>query len=97
RILIGTAILSIPVIYAFWTWVMHDYQRDRLTIFMHPESDLLGQGYNIIQARTAIGGGGWLGQGYLAGSQTQLEFTKVQYSDFIFSVVAEEFGFIGAV
>lgn len=97
RILVGTGILAIPVLYAFWTWVMHDYQRDRLTIFLQPEKDLLGQGYNIIQARTAIGGGGFFGQGYLAGSQTQLEFTKVQYSDFIFSVVAEEFGFIGAV
>jgi rod shape determining protein RodA len=97
RILVGAGILSIPVIGVFWNWVMHDYQRDRLLIFLNPEKDLLGQGYNILQARTAIGGGGMFGQGYLSGTQTQLEFTKVQYSDFIFSVVAEEFGFIGAV
>jgi len=97
RILVTTGLLSIPLVFIFWNWVMHDYQRDRLLIFLDPQKDLLGQGYNIIQARTAIGGGGWLGQGYLSGTQTQLEFTKVQYSDFIFSVVAEEFGFIGAV
>lgn len=97
RILVGTGVLAVPILFVFWNWVMHDYQRDRLLIFLNPEKDLLGQGYNILQARTAIGAGGLLGQGYLSGTQTQLEFTKVQYSDFIFSVVAEEFGFIGAV
>ncbi|HKP52432.1 MAG TPA: rod shape-determining protein RodA [Chloroflexia bacterium] len=97
RILVTTGVLSIPIAFVFWNWVMHPYQRDRLLIFLDPQKDMLGQGYNILQARTAIGGGGWLGQGYLSGTQTQLEFTKVQYSDFIFSVVAEEFGFIGAV
>jgi rod shape determining protein RodA len=97
RILVTTGLLSIPMLFVFWNWVIHDYQRDRLLIFLDPQKDLLGQGYNILQARTAIGGGGLFGQGYLSGTQTQLEFTKVQYSDFIFSVVAEEFGFIGAV
>ena len=97
RILVTAGVLAIPLAFVFWNWVMHPYQRDRLLIFLEPEKDILGQGYNILQARTAIGGGGFLGQGYLSGTQTQLEFTKVQYSDFIFSVVAEEFGFIGAV
>jgi rod shape determining protein RodA len=97
RILVTTGLLAIPFSFVFWTWIMQPYQRDRLLIFLDPQKDLLGQGYNILQARTAIGGGGLLGQGYLSGTQTQLEFTKVQYSDFIFSVVAEEFGFVGAV
>ena len=97
RILLGTALLAVPAIFVFWNWVMHDYQRDRLLIFLNPESDLLGQGYNILQVRAAIGSGGPFGQGFMNGTQSQLGFTKVQYSDFIFSVVAEEFGFIGSI
>ena len=97
RIFIGSAVLAIPAIYAFWTYVMHDYQRNRLLIFLNPESDLLGEGYNLIQTRITIGSGGLFGQGYLHGMQTQGDFIKVQYSDFIFSVVAEQFGFIGGL
>jgi rod shape determining protein RodA len=96
RILVTTGVLLIPALFVFWNWVMRPYQRDRLLIFLRPEADLLGQGYNMIQSRTAIGSGGILGQGFMNGSQSQLGFTKVQYSDFIFSVVAEEFGFIGS-
>lgn len=97
RIFLGAGILSIPAVYVFWQYIMHDYQRDRLTIFLDPTRDLLGDGYNIWQTRITIGSGGWLGQGYLTGTQSQLNFLKVQYSDFIFSVVAEEFGFIGSL
>lgn len=97
RIFVGSAILAIPAIYAFWTYVMHEYQRNRLLIFLNPESDLLGEGYNLIQTRITIGSGGLFGQGYLHGMQTQGDFLKVQYSDFIFSVVAEQFGFIGGI
>ena len=97
RIFAGAALLAIPTLYGFWNWVMHDYQRDRLLIFLNPEKDLLSAGYNIIQARITIGSGGWFGQGFMAGQQSQLEFLKVRYSDFIFSVVCEEFGYIGAL
>ncbi|MDQ6695723.1 MAG: rod shape-determining protein RodA [Chloroflexota bacterium] len=97
RIFVATGLLTLPTLYVFWNYVMHDYQRQRFLIFLHPESDLLGDGYNILQTQITIGSGGWLGQGYMAGSQSQLDFLKVQYSDFIFSVVAEEFGFIGAL
>lgn len=97
RIFIGAGIVAIPALLAFWQWGMQDYQRSRFLVFLNPNSDLLGEGYNIIQARTTIGSGGWFGQGYLAGTQSQLGFLKVQYSDFIFSVVAEEFGFIGSL
>jgi rod shape determining protein RodA len=97
RLFAALGVLAVPATYVFWNYVMHDYQRKRLFIFLDPESDLLGQGYNIIQARISIGSGGWFGQGYMMGTQSQLGFTKVQYSDFIFSVVAEEFGFFGAL
>lgn len=89
--------VAIPAGYVFWNWIMHDYQRDRFLIFLHPESDPSGAGYNIMQARITVGSGGFLGQGYMNGSQSQLEFLKVQYSDFIFSIVAEQFGFVGSV
>ncbi|HUP27530.1 MAG TPA: rod shape-determining protein RodA [Chloroflexia bacterium] len=97
RIFVGTALLAIPAAYVFWNYVMHDYQQKRLLVFLNPESDVLNEGYNILQARITIGSGGWFGQGYMAGTQSQGEFLKVGYSDFIFSVVAEEFGFIGAL
>ena len=90
-------VLAIPAIYVFWTYIMHDYQRDRLTIFLDPEKDPSWGGYNIIQSRIAVGSGGWFGQGYLSGDQSQLEFLKVRYSDFIFSVIGEEFGLIGSL
>ena len=91
------AVLAGPGIWGFWHFVMHDYQQERFLIFLHPESDPSGAGYNIIQARITIGSGGWLGQGYMGGSQSQLGFQKVQYSDFIFSVVAEQFGLLGSI
>jgi rod shape determining protein RodA len=97
RIFALTFGLAIPALYVFWTWIMHDYQRERFLIFLHPESDPNGAGYNILQARITAGSGGAFGQGFLNGSQSQLEFIKVQYSDFIFSVVAEQFGFVGSV
>lgn len=97
RVFAGAGLLAAPTLYVFWTYIMHDYQRQRLLVFLDPERDLLGDGYNIIQARITIGSGGLLGQGYMAGHQSQLEFLKVRYSDFIFSVVAEEFGLIGAL
>ena len=97
RIFVGTALAAVPAGYAFWNWLMHDYQRSRLTIFLNPQSDLLHDGYNIIQARITIGSGGLFGLGYMGGQQSQLDFLKVRYSDFVFSVVAEEFGFVGSL
>lgn len=76
--------------------MLKDYMRDRITIFMHPESDPWGQGYNIIQAQISIGSGGMYGRGFLAGTQSQGHFLRIQHSDFIFSVLAEEMGFVGA-
>ncbi len=87
------ALASLPIIWG----MLKDYMRDRITIFLHPESDPFGQGYNIIQAQISIGSGGMYGRGFLAGTQSQGHFLRIQHSDFIFSVLAEEMGFVGAV
>jgi rod shape determining protein RodA len=73
------------------------YQRARITAFLNPESDPQGSGYHILQSEIAVGNGGWTGQGFLRGNQIQEDFIPVVYSDFIFAVAAEEFGFFGAV
>ncbi|HZK76462.1 MAG TPA: rod shape-determining protein RodA [Candidatus Kapabacteria bacterium] len=76
---------------------LHQYQRNRVQVVLNPELDPLGAGYNVIQTRMAIGSGGITGKGYLKGTQTQLRYVPKQWTDFIISVPAEEFGFIGAV
>jgi rod shape determining protein RodA len=91
------AAVALPLIAFPLIWnAMHDYMRRRLTIFLSPERDPFGEGYNVIQARVSVGSGGWWGRGLGNGTQTQLNFLKVQHSDFIFAVLAEELGFIGA-
>lgn len=89
----GLGVASIPIVWS----LLKEYMRDRITIFLHPESDPWGQGYNIIQAQISIGSGGMFGRGFLTGTQSQGHFLRIQHSDFIFSVLAEELGFVGAV
>lgn len=74
---------------------LKDYQKQRITTFWNPEADPLGSGYQIIQSKVAIGSGGFLGKGFMEGSQTQLRFLPEQHTDFIFAVIGEEFGFLG--
>ena len=76
---------------------LHDYQKLRVLVFLDPNRDPLGAGYQIIQSKVAIGSGGILGKGFLHGSQTKLAFLPMQHTDFIFSVVGEEFGLIGSL
>ncbi|WP_407311909.1 rod shape-determining protein RodA [Desulfosporosinus sp. SB140] len=76
---------------------MQDYQLQRLTVFINPSSDTAGTGYNILQSIWAIGSGGLWGKGYRMGTQTHLNFLPERQTDFIFAVVGEEFGFIGAI
>ncbi len=76
---------------------MHEYQRQRIVTFLSPQEDPLGAGYQIIQSTVAVGSGGLVGKGYLQGTQTKLNFLPAQHTDFIFSVVAEEAGLIGAL
>ena len=73
------------------------HQQRRIQSFIDPSADPLGAGYNAIQARVAIGSGGLFGKGFLHGNQTQLQFIPEQWTDFIYCVIGEEFGFIGAV
>ncbi len=76
---------------------LHDYQRNRILIFLNPKLDPLGAGYTAIQSRIAVGSGGIAGKGWRKGSQTQLNFLPEKHTDFIFSVIAEERGFLGGV
>lgn len=80
----------------FWE-LLKDYQKARLIMFLDPEQDPLGSGYHLIQSRIAIGAGKLWGQGWHQGTQTQLNFIPEQHTDFIFSAVGEEFGFVGSI
>jgi rod shape determining protein RodA len=75
---------------------LHDYQYRRIDTFLDPTADPLGAGYNIIQAKIALGSGGWTGKGFMQGTQSRLNFLPEKQTDFIFTTLAEEFGFIGA-
>jgi rod shape determining protein RodA len=75
---------------------LEDYMRKRLLLFLNPAQDPAAR-YNIDQALISIGSGGWLGKGYASGSQSQLHFLRVRHTDFVFSVIGEEMGFVGAL
>ncbi len=75
---------------------LHDYQYRRIDTFLDPTADPLGAGYNIIQAKIALGSGGWSGKGFMQGTQSRLNFLPEKHTDFIFTTLAEEFGFVGA-
>jgi rod shape determining protein RodA len=94
-LLMVTAIVAIVV--AFQLGIVKDYQIARLTAFADPSADPLQAGYNKAQAEIAIGAGGLTGRGYLNGTQTNLDFVPEQHTDFIFTVVGEELGFVGAM
>ena len=85
--------VAAPVLYHH----LHGYQRQRIITFLNPGSDPLGAGYNIIQSKIALGSGGLTGQGYLHGTQNQLNFLPEKQTDFVFTIIAEEFGFVGSV
>ena len=84
-------ILSLPII-----WLnLYEYQKQRVLTLFNPEADIYGAGWNIVQSKIAVGSGGLFGKGFLNGSQSQLNFIPESHSDFIFSVIAEEFGLVG--
>ncbi|HET7883371.1 MAG TPA: rod shape-determining protein RodA [Acetobacteraceae bacterium] len=93
------ALVALPVPFAaqFAYSHLHDYQRARIDTFLHPESDPLGAGYNIIQSKIALGSGGMWGKGFLQGTQGHLDFLPEKQTDFIFTMIGEEFGFMGGV
>lgn len=78
-----------------WTYVLRDYQKQRILVFLNPEANLLGSGWHAHHARVAIGAGGWTGQGFMRGTQNQFLFLPDQHSDFPFAVFAEDWGFLG--
>ncbi len=92
--LAATFVLSAPLT---WTYLLKDYQRERLTAFLNPEADLLDSGWHAHQSLVAIGSGGTFGKGYMQGTQNQFRFLPDQFSDFPFSVWSEEQGLIGAL
>ncbi len=89
----GVLICLSPLIWHF----LHEYQRNRIRVFLNPELDPFGAGYHVIQSKIAIGSGLLLGKGWMQGTQSQLNFLPENHTDFIFAVAGEEFGFIGVV
>ena len=87
------ALVTIPIL----PYLLHGYQRRRLEIFLNPSSDPLGAGYNLLQARIAVGAGGFFGQGWLHGLQGQLGFVPERATDFVFAIYAEQFGLFGSL
>jgi rod shape determining protein RodA len=97
KLMVGLITAAAPLSWLLWHFYMVDYQRNRVLTFLNPESDPLGKGYHIIQSKIAIGSGGLYGKGYFQGTQSQLEFVPERHTDFIFAVLGEELGFLGAL
>lgn len=93
--LIVLSVLGSLILSGSW-FLLQDYQKERINTFIHPESDPRGSGYNVLQAIVAVGSGGLTGKGIGHGSQSQLNFLPEKHTDFIFSVIAEELGLVGA-
>lgn len=90
---IGAGLAAVPVAWQF----MHDYQKRRVLTFLDPSTDALGAGWNISQAEIAVGSGGLVGKGYMQGTQSRLNFLPEKETDFIWTVLGEEFGFVGSI
>jgi rod shape determining protein RodA len=96
KYIIAVFIILVSLFPIGWSF-LKDYQKSRLLLFLNPEMDPLGAGYNIIQSKVAIGSGGLFGQGLFSGIQSQLKFLPAQHTDFVFAVIGEELGFMGAL
>lgn len=95
RHFLALSVAAVIVVFSGW-FALEDYQRDRIEVFLHPEQDRLGSGYNVLQSMVAVGSGGVFGKGVGFGSQSQLNFLPEKHTDFIFAVIAEELGLVGA-
>ncbi len=96
RYVLGAMVAVISAIPLFW-FQLHAYQKARVMTFLNPESDTLGAGYQISQSKIALGSGGFFGKGFLMGSQSQLNYLPEKQTDFVFTMIGEEFGFAGNV
>ena len=94
-LLLGLAGCAASIAVLAWYFVLHDYQRKRVETFLNPEADIQGAGYHAAQSIIAVGSGEITGKGYGQGTQTQLSFLPENHTDFIFSVLGEEWGFVG--
>jgi rod shape determining protein RodA len=92
-LVLGPMLLALPLIWQ----QLHDYQKLRVLTFLDPERDPLGSGYHIIQSKIALGSGGVWGKGFLQGTQSQLSFLPEKQTDFVFTMLAEEIGLVGAL
>jgi rod shape determining protein RodA len=92
----GVAVLAVAGLAALWSFGLKSYQQMRILDFLDPTRDPLSSGYQAMQSRIAVGSGGLLGTGWQEGTQTQLRFLPTQHTDFVFSVLAEEWGFVGS-
>jgi rod shape determining protein RodA len=92
-LVIAVGLAALPVAWSF----LHGYQKDRILIFLNPSSDPLGAGYHITQSKIAFGSGGLFGKGYGQGTQAQLDFLPERHTDFIFTMIAEEWGLLGTL
>jgi rod shape determining protein RodA len=92
--LLGSAAIAVPF---FFIGLVTDYQRERIALWLDPERDPQGAGFNILQGRISIGSGGFWGKGLTEGSQTQLDYLRTETTDYVFSVLGEELGFFGAM
>jgi rod shape determining protein RodA len=90
----GAVTMAIPLA---WQFLLHDYQKRRVLTFLNPDTDALGSGWNITQAKIALGSGGVTGKGFLEGTQSRLNFLPEKETDFIFTILGEEFGFLGSI
>jgi rod shape determining protein RodA len=97
RVLLIAALAAVVLAAGMWSFGMKSYQRQRVLTFLSPETDPLGAGYQVRQSKIAVGSGEMTGKGYMQGTQSQLRFLPVRHTDFILSVLAEEWGFLGVV
>lgn len=95
KVLAGAAMAVAGALPLVWSYLLHDYQRQRVLTLIDPTSDPLGAGYHIIQSTIAVGSGGMAGKGWMEGTQTHLDFLPERSTDFIFAVFSEEFGLVG--
>jgi rod shape determining protein RodA len=86
---------AVGLIFFAYNNILHDYQRDRINVFLGLSDDPLGAGYHVLQSKIAIGSAGLFGRGYLQGTQSQLDFLPEKHTDFIFTMIVEEFGLVG--
>jgi rod shape determining protein RodA len=93
-VLVGAGLAALPLL---WTYVLRDYQKERLTAFLNPLGDIQGSGYQLYQSQIAVGSGSWFGKGLTNGTQNALDLLPVQNTDFVFAILGEELGFLGAM